>query len=77
MAKPQPDVPEANLPGHHPDREQDKPSGEAFVRKLHEHATETAPDTEAPEDPEPTLAGDALRAAADAVRSVREALPGD
>ena len=74
MAKPQPDVPEANLPGHHPDHEQDKPSGEAFVRKLHEHA-EDAPDKA--EDPEPTLAGDALRAAAQAVRTVRESLPGD
>jgi hypothetical protein len=27
-------VPEENLPGHHPEEEQDKPEGEAFLRKL-------------------------------------------
>src|SRR5438045_1913745 len=33
-------VPEANRPGHHPEHEQDKPSGDAFVQKVHEHARE-------------------------------------
>ena len=27
-------IPEDNLPGHHPDEEQDKPDGDAFLRKL-------------------------------------------
>jgi len=27
-------VPEDNLPGHHPEEEQDKPDGDAFLRKL-------------------------------------------
>lgn len=37
MVKPQqPDlVPEANAPGHHPDHEQDKPSGRDFAAKSH------------------------------------------
>jgi hypothetical protein len=29
------DVPEDNLPGHHPDHEQDKPAGRDFVAKTH------------------------------------------
>ncbi|MEA3056567.1 MAG: hypothetical protein QOD30_1999 [Actinomycetota bacterium] len=80
MAKPQqPDVdvdtgpvPEDNVPGHHPDHEQDKPSGADFVRKLHEHAQQV---DERGDEPEPTVAGEALRATAAALRKVREALP--
>ena len=33
-------IPEDQQPGHHPDVEQDKPSGEAFLEKLHAHAAE-------------------------------------
>lgn len=33
-------VPEANLPGHHPQDEQDKPSGDAFVAKVQQLAAE-------------------------------------
>ena len=33
-------VPADNRPGHHPRVEQDKPSGEAFLEKLHEHAAD-------------------------------------
>lgn len=33
-------VPEDNLPGHHPDEEQDKPSGEEFVEKAKQLAEE-------------------------------------
>jgi hypothetical protein len=33
-------VPEANLPGHHPEHEQDKPSGQDFVAKMHALAQE-------------------------------------
>jgi hypothetical protein len=77
-------VPEDNVPGHHPEHEQDKPSGDAFVQKLHEHAQQVdaereqqrASDEEQASEPEPTIAGDALRAAASAVRAVRENLPG-
>jgi hypothetical protein len=85
-------VPEDNLPGHHPEHEQDKPTGEQFLRKLHEHAQEAEAATEEPapaptaatgtgpeasaDDPEPTVAGDALRAAAGLIRKVRESLPG-
>jgi hypothetical protein len=65
-------VPEENLPGHHPEQDQDKPTGDAFLQKLHEHAQSVEDD-----EPPPTAAGDALRAAAGAVRKVREALPGD
>jgi hypothetical protein len=35
-------VPEENLPGHHPEQDQDKPSGEAFVAKMHELAVDAA-----------------------------------
>ena len=65
-------VPDDNMPGHHPDHEQDKPTGDAFVRKLHEHA-EAPP----PAEPDPTVAGEALRTAASVARRVRRALPGD
>lgn len=82
MAKPQQpdDLPEDNTPGHHPDHEQDKPSGDAFVAKLHEHARDTSdpePSSASLAEPDASVAGDALRAAAGAVRKVREALPGD
>ena len=33
-------IPEDQRPGHHPTVEQDKPSGEAFLEKLHEHAAD-------------------------------------
>ena len=33
-------IPEDQRPGHHPGVEQDKPSGEAFLEKLHEHAAD-------------------------------------
>jgi hypothetical protein len=33
-------LPEANQPGHHPDHEQDKPSGRDFVAKMHALAQE-------------------------------------
>ena len=47
MVKPhQPEIPEANMPGHHPDHEQDKPSGRDFVAKTHALAQEA--DYEAP-----------------------------
>src|SRR5688572_23991652 len=35
-------VPEANLPGHHPAQEQDKPSGRDFVAKMHALAQDDA-----------------------------------
>src|SRR4051812_13948138 len=38
-------VPPDNQPGHHPEHEQDKPSGEAFVAKVRERAKEPAGDT--------------------------------
>lgn len=47
-------VPEDNLPGHHPDHEQDKPSGDAFVQKLRDHAREVEESAEVEESTEPT-----------------------
>lgn len=38
--QPERDVPEDNVPGHHPDREQDKPAGRDFVAKTHALAHE-------------------------------------
>lgn len=70
-------VPEANLPGHHPDEEQDKPAGEAFLQKMHSHATEVDAARQEAATPQPTVAGDVARAAAGVVRRVREAFPGD
>jgi hypothetical protein len=35
-------IPEDNLPGHHPEHEQDKPSGRDFVAKMHALAQEDA-----------------------------------
>jgi hypothetical protein len=43
-------VPEDNLPGHHPDREQDKPSGRDFVAKMHALAEEDAYHAPSPDD---------------------------
>jgi hypothetical protein len=80
-------VPEDNVPGHHPEHEQDKPSGADFVRKVHEHAQQVdaavaaqeqkaaAPDAEGEHDPEPTVAGEVLRATAGVLRKVRDSLP--
>ena len=45
-------IPEDQLPGHHPDVEQDKPSGEAFLQKLHEHAADVEPSDEDDDDDE-------------------------
>jgi hypothetical protein len=56
-------IPEDNVAGHHPEQEQDKPKVRiAAVPKGVRGA-------------DPTPAGDALRAAAGAVRKVRESLP--
>jgi hypothetical protein len=80
-------VPEDNQPGHHPEHEQDKPSGDDFVRKVREHARaaeveatnavdESTPTTTTTDDePEPTVAGDVLRATAGVLRKVRESIP--
>ena len=35
-------VPEANAPGHHPEHDQDKPSGQDFVAKMHALAQDEA-----------------------------------
>lgn len=48
-------IPEDNLPGHHPEHEQDKPSGRDFVAKMHalaqaEEAEQSAADDEPAED---------------------------
>jgi hypothetical protein len=66
-------VPEDNVPGHHPEHEQDKPDVRvvAVPRGVRDISIDDFP------APEPTVAGDALRAAAGAVRKVRESLPGD
>jgi len=72
-------VPEDNLPGHHPEHEQDKPDVRiAAVPKgvRGDDAERTEPASSA-DEPEPTVAGEALRAAAGVVRKVRESLPGD
>ena len=42
-------VPEANLPGHHPPQEQDKPSGRDFVAKMHALAQEEQYEAPTPE----------------------------
>ncbi|MEN3271663.1 MAG: hypothetical protein V7636_424 [Actinomycetota bacterium] len=72
-------VPEDNAPGHHPEHEQDKPSGSDFVRKVHEHAREVDAAVDEQEraaaEPEPTVAGEVLRATAGVLRKVRESLP--
>jgi len=73
-------VPEDNVPGHHPEHEQDKPDLRIVAEPKGVRGDDADGDDERSEPaPEPagTLAGDALRAAAGAVRKVREALPGD
>jgi hypothetical protein len=40
MVKPDDAIPEDNLPGHHPEHEQDKPTGQDFVAKTHALAQE-------------------------------------
>ena len=54
-------IPEDQRPGHHPTVEQDKPSGEAFLEKLHEHAAsvdEATAESEEDEDVEPAAQDD-------------------
>ena len=72
-------VPDDNVPGHHPDHEQDKPSGADFVRKVKQHAREVDAAADKQErkaaEPEPTVAGEVLRATAGVLRKVRESLP--
>jgi hypothetical protein len=43
-------VPEENLPGHRPEEEQDKPSGDDFVAKVRAVAAEAAADDEGADD---------------------------
>ena len=43
-------IPEANLPGHHPAEEQDKPSGRDFVAKMHALALEEQYEAPDPDD---------------------------
>ena len=43
-------IPVENLPGHHPEHEQDKPSGRDFVAKMHALAQEDAWDAPSAED---------------------------
>jgi hypothetical protein len=69
-------VPEGNLPGHHPEHEQDKPDIRVVAEPKGVRAPDPEPEADA-EKPEATVAGEALRAAAGAVRKVRESLPGD
>jgi hypothetical protein len=48
MVKPQ--EPIGNLPGHHPEQEQDKPSGRDFVAKMHALAEQDAWTAPSPDD---------------------------
>ena len=43
-------VPEDNRPGHHPDHDQDKPSGQDFVAKTHALAQEGSYEPPSPQD---------------------------
>jgi hypothetical protein len=43
-------IPEDNLPGHHPEHEQDKPSGQDFVAKMHALAQEEQYDAPTTDD---------------------------
>lgn len=83
-------VPAGNLPGHHPDQEQDKPDGAAFVEKMHRLAEEEADEAEADvldlrearQDERPSELADRLASAAgtpfkvagDALQKVRDRL---
>jgi len=67
-------IPEDQRPGHHPTVEQDKPSGEAFLEKLHEHAASAeASAEEEPEDDAPGGSSDLADRAAEAVGKPFEA----
>jgi len=80
-------IPEDNLPGHHPEHEQDKPDVRLAavptgVRGDDDDKAgdgDRAGERREPDagEPERTVAGEALRAAAGVVRKVRDALPGD
>ena len=76
-------IPEDQLPGHHPTVEQDKPSGEAFLEKLHEHASSADAPDEDNDDDEPSsdladraaeAVGKPFEAAADLLQKVRDRL---
>lgn len=75
-------IPVDQRPGHHPRVEQDKPSGEAFLEKLHEHAaaaeppSEPEPDTEHSEraDRVAEAVGKPFEAVADVLQKVRDRL---
>jgi hypothetical protein len=43
-------IPEDNLPGHHPDHEQDRPSGTDFLAKMHALAQDDDPSQPPRED---------------------------
>lgn len=62
-------IPVDNLPGHHPEHEQDKPDGDAFLAKMHQLAEE------AKAEPEPEAETDAvdLRDRPDSPRAERVA----
>lgn len=60
-------VPEENQPGHHPEHDQDKPSGDAFVAKVREHAADAEADA-GEGDTTGTIAGEATAEAEPAVR---------
>lgn len=80
-------IPADNLPGHHPDEEQDKPDGSAFVEKMHRLAEEESAEAEA-EVAEPraeyeeggladklaSAAGTPFKVAGDALQKVRDRL---
>lgn len=83
-------IPEDQLPGHHPTVEQDKPSGDAFLQKLHEHAADVTPEPDVEDEPPvaqdderssdladraAALAGKPFGAVADVIEKVRDKLP--
>jgi len=71
-------IPEDQLPGHHPPVEQDKPSGEAFLQKLHEHAADVPaePDVQGEPEPEEQPSSDLADRAADLAAKPFEAVAG-
>lgn len=83
------DIPEDNLPGHHPDVEQDKPDPDRFLAKMRERASRreepdpaaatAVEETEATDraegdNPLVKLAGLGPRLAGDALKAVRKKL---
>src|SRR2546423_983980 len=70
-------VPDDNAPGHHPDHEQDKPSGREFVAKT--HALAEAKGSASAVDRALSIAGAGLgvgfKAAGSVYREVRKRLP--